>query len=72
MQDFLPQKGFETSWRSYLFPLLGQNRRVYDCPAEKEEVYASARAPSQGPPNPAVIGLAVNGEIDLAAQPLEE
>src|SRR6185436_5197372 len=34
IQDFLPQKGFETSWRSYLFTLVGQNRRVYGCPAE--------------------------------------
>jgi len=27
----------------------GPNRRVYELPAEKEEVYAMARAPSQGP-----------------------
>jgi len=52
MQDFLAQKGFETSWRSYLFPLVAQNRRVYDCPVEKEEVYAlGARAKPQ-PPRP--------------------
>src|SRR5882672_6994819 len=38
MQDFLPQKGFETSWRSYLFQFVARNPRLYDCPREKEEV----------------------------------
>jgi len=65
MQDFLAQKGFETSWRSYLFPLVAQNRRVYDCPVEKEEVYALGARAKPNPPRPEVIGLAVNGEIEL-------
>src|SRR5881396_2209375 len=60
MQDFLPQKGFETSWRSYLFPLVARNRRVYDCPSEKEEVYALGARAKPKTPNPGVIGLAVN------------
>src|SRR2546425_356484 len=65
MQDFLSQKRFETSWRSYLFPLLGQNRRVYDCPSEKEEVYALGARAKPKTPNPDIAGLAVNGEIEL-------
>ncbi|MFM1941836.1 MAG: hypothetical protein RI897_818 [Verrucomicrobiota bacterium] len=31
---------FETSWRPYLFNYLGGTASVYDCPAEKKEVYA--------------------------------
>ena len=65
MQDFLTQKGFETSWRSYLFPLVAQNRRLYDCPVEKEEVYALGARAKPKPPRPEVIGLAANGEIEL-------
>jgi prepilin-type N-terminal cleavage/methylation domain-containing protein/prepilin-type processing-associated H-X9-DG protein len=65
MQDFLAQKGFETSWRSYLFPVVGRNRRVYDCPSEKEEVYAIGARAKPKTPNPDVVGLAVNGEIEL-------
>lgn len=40
MQEFLPRRGVETSWRAYLFPL-GRNPKVYDCPVEKIEVYAN-------------------------------
>ena len=65
MQDFLAQKGFETSWRSYLFPVLGHSRRVYDCPSEREEVYALGARAKPKTPNPDIVGLAVNGEIEL-------
>src|SRR5437870_322831 len=34
IQEFLPKKGIETSWRAYLFPLVGRNARIFDCPAE--------------------------------------
>jgi prepilin-type N-terminal cleavage/methylation domain-containing protein len=33
----------ESSWRAYLYPNVGQNPRVYDCPAEKNEVYANPK-----------------------------
>src|SRR2546422_412770 len=65
MQDFLLQKGFETSWRSYLFPLVAQSRRLYDCPAEKEEVYALGARAKPKPPRPEIVGQPVNGEIEL-------
>ena len=65
IQDFLAQKGFETSWRSYLFPVLAKNRRVFDCPSEKEEVYAIGARAKPKTPNPDVVGLAVNGEIEI-------
>jgi prepilin-type N-terminal cleavage/methylation domain-containing protein/prepilin-type processing-associated H-X9-DG protein len=55
MQAFIATKGIETSWRSYLFPLVGSNPRIYDCPAEKIEVYAKG--------NPAVLGQFAAGEI---------
>lgn len=58
IQD-LTAKGFETSWRSYLFPLVGNNAKVYDCPSEKKEVYANG--------NPKVVGQIVAGEINLAS-----
>src|SRR5215510_10906130 len=39
IQDSVPG-GYETSWRSYVFPFVGKNGQVYDCPAETVEVYA--------------------------------
>jgi len=66
IQDFIPQGGIETSWRSYLFPFVARNARVYDCPSEKKEVYAlGARAGMNTPRRPEVIGRAVSGEIEL-------
>lgn len=63
IQDTLPA-GFETSWRSYIFNYVGKNAGVYDCPTEKEEVYAKgARHMLQ--PAPQMAGLPVNGEIKL-------
>ena len=41
IQDRIP--GGETTWRPYLFRYVGMNPHTYDCPVEKEEVYASGR-----------------------------
>src|SRR6185369_10315838 len=38
IQARAPQ-GYESSWRYYLWTYVGQNPRLYDCPAEKQEVY---------------------------------
>jgi prepilin-type N-terminal cleavage/methylation domain-containing protein/prepilin-type processing-associated H-X9-DG protein len=57
--------GFETSWRSYLFPFVGKNPQLYDCPAEKEEVYATGQRSKPKTPRPEIIGQAVSGEIEL-------
>lgn len=65
MQDYLVSGRFETSWRSYLFDYAGRNPAVYDCPAEKEEVYARGKRANNKPPRPEIAGLAVSGEIEL-------
>src|SRR5437868_8327659 len=57
MQDFLPKKGIETSWRAYLFPLVGRSPKIFDCPVERKEVYASGK--------PGVVGEFAAGEISL-------
>ncbi len=64
IQEQLPA-GYETSWRSYLFTYVGKNPRVYDCPAEKEEVYALGSRAKPKAPQPALAGLALSGEIEL-------
>ena len=63
IQELLPA-GYETTWRSYLFTCVGRNKQVYDCPTEKEEVYAQGKR-DRLPPAPEMAGLAVNGEIKL-------
>ena len=63
MQDRLPA-GYETSWRSYIFNYAGNNTSVYDCPAEKVEVY-SLGARAYLPPAPELAGQALDGEIQL-------
>lgn len=57
--------GGETSWRPYLYAYVGRNPRLYDCPAEREEVYASAKPPNSKTPSPWVLGQSVPGEIDI-------
>lgn len=59
--------GGESSWRAYLFRNVGQNPRVYDCPAEKVEVYANAKSRPTAQPNLQVLGQFVPGEIDIAS-----
>jgi len=71
-QDWLPPiqdrfPTFESSWRAYLYGYLGSNPNLYDCPAEKEEVYANARPAGRktGPGNKAILGQFAAGEIDI-------
>jgi len=56
---------FETSWRPFLFKYVGSSPRVYDCPAEKEEVYASGKANKNRPETLHVLGQFIAGEIDI-------
>jgi prepilin-type N-terminal cleavage/methylation domain-containing protein len=64
MQALMPQ-GFESSWRPYLFQYVGRNALVYDCPTEKQEVYASGKPPKSTTASPWVIGQFVQGEINI-------
>ncbi|MCI0540597.1 MAG: type II secretion system GspH family protein [Verrucomicrobiales bacterium] len=64
IQARAPQ-GYESSWRHYLWSYVGQNPRLYDCPAEKQEVYANARTPTGKTPNYEVLGQFAPGEIDI-------
>jgi prepilin-type N-terminal cleavage/methylation domain-containing protein len=56
--------GWETTWRSYLFTFVGRNGQVYDCPTEKEEVYATGSR-YRLPAAPQLVGQPLNGEIAL-------
>ena len=64
IQDRMPA-GYETSWRSYLFPFVGKTPKIYDCPSEKEEVYALGSRAKPKKARPEIAGLAVDGEIEL-------
>ncbi len=64
IQDSLPG-GAESSWRAHLYTYVGKNPRLYDCPTEKEEVYASGRLPKAKVGNTAVLGQLMAGEIDV-------
>jgi prepilin-type N-terminal cleavage/methylation domain-containing protein/prepilin-type processing-associated H-X9-DG protein len=64
IQDQIPG-GFESSWRAYLFNYVGRNPRLYDCPTEKEEVYASAKPPKAKTASPSVLGQFAQGEISI-------
>ena len=55
----------ESSWRSHLFTYVGRAARIYDCPAEKIEQYASAKRPGATLATPQVLGQFVTGEIDI-------
>jgi prepilin-type processing-associated H-X9-DG protein/prepilin-type N-terminal cleavage/methylation domain-containing protein len=57
MQDFLPLKGIETSWRSYLFAYVGGNAKIYDCPVETKEVYSKGDLK--------IVGKAERDEINI-------
>ena len=65
IQAQLPRGGGESSWRVHLFNYVGKAPRLYDCPAEKLEIYASARPNKTRPPSPWVLGQPVPGEIDI-------
>jgi prepilin-type N-terminal cleavage/methylation domain-containing protein/prepilin-type processing-associated H-X9-DG protein len=64
IQATLPA-GYETSWRSYLFPFVGKSPKVYDCPSEKEEIYALGTRAKPKLPLPELAGQALSGEIEL-------
>ena len=64
MQELLPQ-GFESSWRAYLFSYVGKNPRLYDCPSEREEMYASAKPSNSKVASPWVLGQFAPGEISI-------
>jgi prepilin-type N-terminal cleavage/methylation domain-containing protein/prepilin-type processing-associated H-X9-DG protein len=69
-QDYYPPMqdrftGFESSWRAYLYSYVGKNPRMYDCPSEKQEVYASAKASNAKTASPWVLGQFTAGEIDI-------
>ncbi len=65
IQALLPQGGGESSWRAHLYAYVGRTARIYDCPAEKAEVYASARPNPKRPPSLWVLGQFLPGEIDI-------
>lgn len=56
---------FETSWRPYLFSYAGRNSHVYDCPAEKKEIYASGLPSQSKVPNLRLVGQFLPGEIEI-------
>jgi len=65
MQVELP--GCRPSWRTFVFGYVGRNAKVYDCPAERKEVYALGMRVPPLAPNPNVIGLPVAGENELCS-----
>ena len=75
-QDWLPPiqarfdvngSSIESSWRAHLWPFAGRAPRLFDCPAERTDVYANARAANAKVGNPAVLGQIVAGEISIAS-----
>jgi prepilin-type N-terminal cleavage/methylation domain-containing protein len=64
IQALAPQ-GIETSWRPYLFTYIGKSAKLYDCPAERDEVYASAKPSNSKTASPWVLGQFVAGEINI-------
>jgi prepilin-type N-terminal cleavage/methylation domain-containing protein/prepilin-type processing-associated H-X9-DG protein len=59
--------GYRTTWRSYIFTYVGSNPKVYDCLAEKKDVYALGSRVAPLPPSPTVIGKSVAGENELCS-----
>ena len=71
-QEWLPPiqaqiPGGETTWRPYLYEFVGRNPRIYDCPVEKIESYASGRKATQktGTGNLTILGTFNDAEIDV-------
>jgi prepilin-type N-terminal cleavage/methylation domain-containing protein/prepilin-type processing-associated H-X9-DG protein len=67
MQVEMPGIGARPSWRTFLFTDVGKNAKVFDCPTEEKDVYALGNRVAPLPPNPAVIGLPVDGENELCS-----
>jgi prepilin-type processing-associated H-X9-DG protein len=58
-------QSFEVTWRPYLFSYVGKTARVFDCPVERKEAYASG-IPSRGKtPNLWLVGQFQAGEIEI-------
>ncbi|MCB1125271.1 MAG: prepilin-type N-terminal cleavage/methylation domain-containing protein [Verrucomicrobiae bacterium] len=55
----------ESSWRAHLFGYVGQAPQIYDCPTEKQEVYASGKAPKAPTAHPELLGQIQPGEIGI-------
>jgi prepilin-type N-terminal cleavage/methylation domain-containing protein/prepilin-type processing-associated H-X9-DG protein len=60
-------RGARPSWRTFLFVYVGRSAAVFDCPAEKKNVYATGSRVAPAKPNPSVIGLQVPGENELCS-----
>lgn len=58
IQAQLPLGNGESTWRAFLFRYAGQAPKLFDCPAEREEIYANARPAGQktGPGRPLSLG----------------
>jgi prepilin-type N-terminal cleavage/methylation domain-containing protein/prepilin-type processing-associated H-X9-DG protein len=67
MQVEMPNIGARPSWRPFLFNDVGKNAKVFDCPAEFNDVYALGNRVAPLPPNPSVIGQFVEGENELCS-----
>jgi prepilin-type N-terminal cleavage/methylation domain-containing protein/prepilin-type processing-associated H-X9-DG protein len=64
IQDVSPA-GFETSWRSKIFDYAGKAASLFDCPVEKEAVYAKGTRVKPLVARPDLIGKQVAGEDEL-------
>ncbi len=69
-RDWLPPiqdrvGNFESSWRAHLYSYISRTPQLYDCPAEKQEVYAKAKPPNAKTASPWVLGQFAAGEIDI-------
>lgn len=59
MQERLVYPRIETSWRPYLFTYVGESLKVYDCPSEKEDIYAEGKL--------GIAGRFMPGEIQISS-----
>ena len=66
IQAYVPA-GFRITWRCYLFSLVAKNARVYDCPAEKTDIYALGARVAPLPPALPFVGQVVDGENTLCS-----
>lgn len=60
-------RGARPTWRASVFKYAGASARVFDCPAERKDVYALGSRVAPLRPNPAVIGLPTSGENELCS-----
>jgi len=69
-QDWLPPiqaryPDCESTWRAHLYVYVGKTPQIFDCPAERQEVYATGKAPGADVATPEVLGRIVPGEITI-------